>query len=115
MILGTEPITLRRLAAGTRGTDGRYTAGATTTSTIFASVQPLNDRELASLPEGERTTDQKKVYTTADIRTGSQHDGVLADQLVIGGVTYEVRQVERERSIMPHNKGRIVRVQEEAS
>jgi hypothetical protein len=112
MILGLESVTLNRRAAGTRGSNGRYVEGALTSSTIRASVQPMTDRDLRTLPEGERHLDQKKVYTESEIRTASQHDGTTADQLVVGGVTYEVRQVEQQRSILPHYKGRIVRVQE---
>jgi ribosomal protein S2 len=115
VILGLESVTLRRYAAGTRDSNGRFTPGALTTSTIQASVQPMTDRDLRTLPEGERQLDQKKVYTTTEIRTGSQHDGTTADQLVVGGVTYEVRQVEQQRSVLPHYKGRIVRVQEAAA
>jgi hypothetical protein len=61
MILGLETVTLRRRAAGARGADGRYADGVLTTSSISASVQPLTDRDLRTLPEGERQLDQKKV------------------------------------------------------
>jgi hypothetical protein len=114
VILGAETITRRRQAAGTRGSDGRYTPGATTDTTIQASVQPFAADELAVLPEGERHREPRKVYTTSDLRTGDQHLGTPADRLVIDSVVFEVVAVERHRSVIPHYKARAVRLQEAA-
>jgi hypothetical protein len=110
-VIGATPATLLRTAAGA-WVDGAYVPGAVTSSTIYASVQPLTDRELATLPEGERTSDTKKAYTTADVRTGSQHDNALADQITWRGVTYEVRKVEEETAVIPHKKLLLVRLRE---
>jgi hypothetical protein len=112
VILGQETITLRRVGAGSRGADGRWSDGVAVDTSIAASVQPLGGRELATLPEGERHSDQIKVYTTTEIRTGSQHDGTTADRLVVDGIVYEVRAVEQQRAILPHYKARAVRVKE---
>lgn len=112
MILGQEPVTLRRFVAQTIGTDGRPEAQAGTPTTILASVQPLNGKELALLPEGERQRDQKKIYTVSEIRTADQNTGIPADWIEFDGEVWEVHQVENERSVVPHYKGRIVRIQE---
>lgn len=116
MILGSESLTRRRYAVGTWGVDGTFTAGATTDSTIRGSFQPLNGQELATLPEGERHADQRKVYTRTELRVASQEEGIQADRVSQDGtIFYEVRQVERQRTILPHYKVRLVRVQEDAS
>ena len=112
MILGAEPITRVRTAAGTRGTDGRFTAGASTSTTIQASVQPATDQDLQLLEEGYRRREAKRVYTTSELRTASQHDATNADILTIGGVSFQVQVVDHERKIIPHYRAIVVRVQE---
>jgi hypothetical protein len=103
-ILGQEAITLRRRAAGTRGTDGRWDAGASTDSTIRASVQPASGDDLAILPEGLRMKRGKRVYTKTELRVGSLDDGTDADRLVIDSTVYQVQHVERVRSVIAHYK-----------
>jgi hypothetical protein len=112
VILGAESITRVRYAAGTRGTDGRYVPGASTSSTIAASVQPATDEDLQTLPEGERTRQAKRVYTATELRCASQHSDWQSDRLTIDSVSYEVRRVDRERKVLPHYRAIVVRVQE---
>ena len=117
MILGAEPITRRRFASGARGADGRYTPGASTDTTILASVQPLEGRDREILPEGERQTDGIKVYTESDVRTVNQHGGAggnTPDRLIFDGLVYEVRNVSRQRSIIPHYRAFALLLQEVA-
>lgn len=111
-ILGAEAITRVRYAAGTRGTDGRMVPGAATSTTIQASVQPATDEDMQSLPEGERRREGKRVYTTSELRTASQYAGTEADTLTIGGASFQVRRVDRERLILPHYRAIAIRVQE---
>jgi hypothetical protein len=111
-ILGSESITRVRYAVGTRGTDGRMVPGAATSTAIAASVQPASDEDMQSLPEGERRREGKRVYTVTELRTASQHAGTEADTLTIGGVSFQVRRVDRERSIIPHYRAIAIRVQE---
>jgi len=115
MILGQETITLRRYAtAYAWGEDGRPTADDPEETDILASVQPLRDHEIQILPEGERQSEQKKIYTKTELKTENQHEGTKADILLIDDVEYKVMQVERERSVLPHYKARVMRLQEEA-
>lgn len=114
MILGAETVTRRRFAAGARGADGRWSEGASTDTSIAMSVQPISDRELSTLPEGERTGEQLKGYTQADVRTGSARDDVAADHVQVRGSWFEVRQVQEQRAIIPHIKVRLARLQETA-
>jgi hypothetical protein len=121
ILVGAENITRRRFstAGAVRGADRRYVPGAASLTVISASVQPLRGREVETLPEGERHKDWQKVYTAADLVTADQHAGGAggaADQLDIGGITYEVRQVWPWRGVspIPHFKAFVVRLQEVA-
>jgi hypothetical protein len=67
MILGSASFTRTRYAASTV-VNGRTVNGATTTSTITGSVQPLTGREVERLPEGVRQRVTLKIYTTAELR-----------------------------------------------
>lgn len=95
---------------------GIYVPGAPTDTVIQASVQPVNGKELQTLPEGERERDWLKVYTLATLKTTNQHDGTSADHIIIDAITYQVRQVWgwRAASPIPHFKAFIVRLQEVA-
>lgn len=111
-ILGQEAITRRRFAAGSRGTDGRYSAGATTDTTILGSVQPANGDDMATLPEGERAKKGRRIYTTSEVRVADVEAGTPADQLLIDGVYWEARTVEQTRAVIPHYKVIALKVQE---
>lgn len=116
-LINNATITRRRFAAGTRGTDGRFTNGATTDTTgLAASVQGPSGNDLQTLPEGDRTKEVRKVYLDVDVRTSDQHTGTLADHLLIDGVAHEVRKVWpwRAGSLIPHHKCLAVRLQEVA-
>lgn len=106
MILGQEPITLRRYNAAltTWGTDGRVTPPTTTDTTIQASVQPAAGRDLEALEEGKRSLHSVRVYTTTALRVADARDQTLGDRLVIDGEVFEVAVVMRQRSIIPHFK-----------
>lgn len=114
MILGAETITRRRFAVGSRGADGRWVDGATTDVSIAASVQPLEGKDRAILPEGDRSKDGIKLYTTSDLVPADQHAGTSGDRVVVNGVVFEVRNVVRERSIIPHYRAFALRLQEVA-
>lgn len=113
-LLGTEPVTLRRFTAGSRGTDGRFVRGSATDTTIQAAVQPLSERDLRSLPEGERQGDQRKVYTTTPLVVGRQGEATSSDRVSwdSGATWYEVRQADQHRAVLPHTRARVVRLDE---
>lgn len=117
MILGLTSVTRRRFAAGSRGSDGRWDAGASTDSTIQMSVQPLSGHELATLPEGERSSVNLKGYTEADVRTLDQVDGEAADHIIIASGpyagTYEARADNGQTALLTHKRIRLLRVLEE--
>lgn len=110
-MLGAATYTRRRYAAGSRSdATGRYTPGSVTETTITASVQPLDGRELETLDEGERSRHPLVAYTQDDLRTVSLPDVERADELVIDADRYEVRSVERHRAIIVHNRAVLLRI-----
>lgn len=113
MILGQSAITRRRFAAGTRGADGRFTAGASTDSTIYGTVQPPSGDVMATLPEGERSRRGRRVITTSELRAVDQDAGTPADQVLIDGLYWEVRTVSRWNAILPNYDATVLLVQEE--
>lgn len=114
MILGEETVTLQRCSTSmARGSDGRISSSLTfTESEILMSVQPLNGKEIAMLPEGERHRHSKKGYTISEVLTADQHAQNIADRVVVDGIVYEVHTVEQQRAIIPHYKVTMLRLQE---
>jgi len=88
----TGTYTVTRTAAGTR-TLGRYTAGAASTFSIEASVQPVTGRDLQAMPEGQRAEETKVVYTTTELRTRTPAGE--PDTIAIDSETWAVTKVER--------------------
>lgn len=109
-IEGEEDVILRRYSLGTRDSNGEWVDGPMFKETIRGSVQPLNGDELATVPEGERSSVQRKMYTRCRVRTLDQNYNRQADEIEVDCEIYEVRQVERQRSVEPHYKVRMVRI-----
>jgi len=110
-----SPITLRRPAVGSY-VDGVWIEGATTDSTITASIQPLTGEDMQELPEGRRESEGYKMYTSTQVRTvqgaGSNQN---ADRVVFKAKEYEVHQVNPWQnnsnfSVVNHYKYFILRI-----
>jgi hypothetical protein len=118
ILIGAETITHRRFAAGSRGTDGRHTPGASVDTSISASVQVLSGREVDTLEEGERSKDWRKIYVddSVALRPVDQHASPpeVADQVVVDSIVYEVRRVDdwRASSPIPHRRAFVRRLKE---
>jgi hypothetical protein len=85
---GAGSYAVTRHATGTLAL-GRYTAGATSSLTITAVVQPLSGRDLESLPEGRSASDTRVVHTATALQVNPP------DVVTIGGEAYAVYHVER--------------------
>lgn len=70
--------------------NGRLVLGAETAFSVTGSLQPLKADEVLLLPEGLRTRTQYKFYTTDDLRTADEPNGIEPDQLEISGKRYSV-------------------------
>lgn len=86
-------VTRRRYAAGTLASTGVYTPGASTDTTVYASLTVPDPRTLEMLSEGQRSRARWLMHTTYDVRTSSDASQVLADKVIFDGVTYEPVQV----------------------
>lgn len=87
------PITRRRYAAGAHS-GGTYTPGASTDSTIQASVQPARYGSLLRLPEGMRTRGAVDIWSESELRAGDETDGTLPDEITWQGKQWQVEMVD---------------------
>lgn len=101
--IGNQKITVIQRAVGSRGTDGRWDDGAETRTTdVDATVDPMPDELLATLPSGENLGVWMVLITTFEMRAPDEDDGYSGDQIEYEGDTYEVYQVRRYRRVIPH-------------
>lgn len=77
-------IVTRQGASSTDGF-GRVVAGATSTFSVEASVQPYNGKVLKVLPEGIHEEDVRHVFTTTEMLVRPR-----PDRVAIGASTFEV-------------------------
>ena len=77
-------IQIKTLADGSYDTSGKFTPGAATTTTIRATVQPLNGEEMARLPAGRNVEEYLKVYLNYDI------GDIKKNRIIIDSVEYEI-------------------------
>ena len=110
MILGTESISVRRYGARTI-VNGRQVDGAVTTTTIKGSVQPTKGRDVEHLPEGQRQSVERKVYTRSELLAADPTTTPprQSDELLINDETYEVVEVQWHRAILPHYRALLMR------
>ena len=100
--MSSSAVTRTRHAAGsypqTGSGRGTFVAGAATTATIQASMQPITSRDRQLLPDGVRETAQMVIYT-ADALQGdapaTSNSITQADTITYGG---EIFQVYRDRN-----------------
>lgn len=64
-----------------------WTPGTWTSRTIWATIQPLDPRELQDLPEGLRSTARYACFTYESLGVPGTE---LPDQVQVGGEWYEV-------------------------
>ena len=105
-------VTLRRYPTGSTGSDGRWSKGTPTDSTISANIQPLRGHHRQQLPEGDRHRDGIRYSTKTVVYTADQYTQRSADELVIDGVTYEVMTAESWTGVLPHTEGLALRTAE---
>ena len=103
-------VVVKRPAAGSY-VNGVWVAGAESTLSVKASVQPATTEDLQSLPENRRTLGAYRLYSSTRFQSlveGEQNPDII----VIDGQDYEVTQVEPWlNGIITHYKALAVRVQ----
>lgn len=104
--------TVKRFAPG-EYIDGHYMPGEESIFEIVASVQPLSPYEILQLPEGQRTKEAVKIYTTAGLRQTIESQKVKGDRISYKGRLYEVQKVSTWEMFtdIPHFKAIAVMVE----
>lgn len=94
-LLNKHQVILRRRAKGYINSQGDWTQGDATDTTIRGCVQPrYNKSEFQKvLPEGVRESHTREFYTRILLRTTSELTGDIADIIEFQGVEYEVFEV----------------------
>lgn len=93
-LTGTYTVTR---VSGIAYVNGRASAGSTSTLSIDASVHPAAGNDLLRLPEGQRTIETRIVFTTTELKEGSEGSTYKADKVSIDGALWEVQTVESWR------------------
>lgn len=91
-------------SAGSDNSFGRHIPGSASAPVIIQATepQPVSANDLIKDPGGEFVRDLQKTYTAAVVKT--RDDDVDPDQMIYGGVTYEVFQVEDRSGIAGYRK-----------
>jgi hypothetical protein len=103
-MLGQQTLNVTRYSSG-GFVDGEWVEGAASAFTIQASVQPVNGRELETLPEGQRTRRTYKVYTDTLLQVATPES--RSDRIAYGTKALEVQSVKDYSTHMtglPHYK-----------
>jgi len=98
-----KPFTAKRVTAGTY-VNGVFVPGTNSTFTIQASIQPLSDIDLSTLPEGQREGDLIKLYTDTELYgIGAAGSGQEPDKVVWQGSDYTISSKSvRQMGIISH-------------
>jgi hypothetical protein len=108
---GQVDITVSRSVGGI-WVKGVYKPNAPTTLTIKANIQPiLKSTETQMLPEGDRSKEMVKVYTTSELLQRKEGvSPVQGDTFVFDGKTWEVMKViAYKMGVLSHFKSICVR------
>lgn len=74
------------------------------------SFQPLSDRELRQLPEGQRNEGRSKIYTPFELKTVETSASKIPDRVLYKGVTYKVVKVNDWIDLGGYFKTEVVRM-----
>jgi hypothetical protein len=89
--------------------DGVYTEGASSATTIMASVQPANARDLQCLPEGRRTSKTYRLYSDSSLNALQTTQN--PDRVTLTDGVYEVVTKDPwKNGVIEHYKYLVVKV-----
>lgn len=91
--LATGTYVVNRYAASAYDGNGRHVIGAPTPMNVKGLIQPLSDRDLQRLPEGERSIDRVVFMTQTQLQTAAT-GAAKSDVLTYNGKSYEVEEIE---------------------
>ena len=91
-------VEVTRMGAGAYDDNGVWQDGKTSTTTIIANVQPLNQREMEQYTQvfgfGNRTIMMVKIYTNAELNLDTQMGTQKADVITWLGRKYKIAMCE---------------------
>lgn len=93
--LGGKNITVKRASIAGDYVNGVFVPQEPTTAVIFGSIQPLGSKEIVRLPEGDRTRQRLKVYSSDKALISRDIVLKLADVLVIDCEDFQVEAIEK--------------------
>jgi len=98
-----KPYTVNRTAPGSY-VAGNWVAGAASTVSIMATIQPVSDQDLKALPEGTRSSDVVKIYTDTVLYTvEDQGTNQQPDRITWFGHVYEITSKSvRQMGVINH-------------
>lgn len=107
----TVPVQVTRPSGSVIYTRGRAVQAASTTFMIEGSVQPMTPEKLQELPELERTSESRIIYTEAALRAASVQNKTAADMVKYRGEDWKVVSVKtHDEGILDHAEVVIQRV-----
>lgn len=75
--------------------DHRFQEGSSSTFSIEAALMPMKGRDIEALPEGDRTKESRKFYTTTLVQTKEEGENPReGDLILIDGKYFEARTSE---------------------
>lgn len=93
---------------------GEWVDGAPAPLTIQASVQPVTGQELLVLPEGRRSSDVVKIYTSSELLASAE--GQQPDVLAWRGHSYEISmKADYQSDVINHFKYYATKVPNDAA
>ena len=94
-----------RRTGGHMDDDGYWQTGEEKQGEIFASVQPLNIREIEAMPEGQAKTSAIKLYASVPLLTSVQGTRQEADIVLWQGKRYVVTDcIPYQSGVIDHYK-----------
>jgi hypothetical protein len=106
-----KPCTILRQCKEGTYINGRWTpTEAEKEIQIIASIQPMDGKTLQMLPEGERTAEMRKLFTTTKLLTVQEVGQKNADTILVDGCCWEVQRVEQWDPLLGHYKAIISRM-----
>lgn len=106
-----EPIKIIRSKKGEIDDEGKILPGKKTELMILAAVQPFTMKEMENLPEGERSKQMIRLYTSDVLKLSENESLKSADVVLYNGQCWEVQKTEVWPGGLGHYKSVAVLVQ----
>jgi hypothetical protein len=103
-LLNEDTFTIKERSFSRDSDTGRSSVTVTNTREVNGSVQPASGKDTEMMDEGERTGNEWKAYTKAEVNTANQDSQEPSDLIEFEGQEYEVVHAEKYNAVIPHTK-----------